>query len=162
MFRRIALLLMLTLSLITSSAWAHGGYFYLGQMLGTGGEVSTVTLSSHYLISEVGSNGSVGVGYRHGVVGILGLCILADLEYRFNRSALDAKVGFDVWLGFFGVRADLLIRQYVQDDRTRVGASIGAEHTLLTRSTIVYAGANIRPGDVIEGVFGLTWMFKGL
>ena len=90
----------------------------------------------------------------------MGLCALADLEYRFNRSALDAKVGVDVWLTYFGVRADLLIRQYVQDDRTRVGASIGAEY-IYPRSTIVYAGVNILPGDVTEGVFGLSWMFKG-
>ncbi len=59
MFRRTALLLMLmlTLSLVTSPAWAHGNYFH---------EVSTLTLSSHYLSSEAGSDGSVGAGYRHG------------------------------------------------------------------------------------------------
>ena len=151
MCRRTALLLVLTLSLVTSPAWARGGYFR---------DVSTLTLSSHYLSSEAGSDGSIGVGYRHGFLGLVGLCALTDLEYRFNRAALDTKLGADVWLTYFGIRADLLIRQYVQDDRTRVGTSIGAEF-IYSRSTIVYAGVNILPGDVTEGVFGLTFMFSG-
>ncbi len=151
MFRRTVLLLMLTLSLVTSSAWARGGYFR---------DVSTLTLSSHYLTSEAGSGASIGAGYRHGFLGLVGLCALADLEYRFNRAALDTKLGVDVWLAYFGIRADLLIRQYVQDDRTRVGTSVGAEF-IYSRSTIVYAGVNILPGDVTEGVFGLSWMFEG-
>ena len=152
MFRRTVLLLMLTLSLVTSPAWARGGYFH---------DVSTLTLSSHYLRSEAGSDGSAGAGYRHGFLGLVGLCALADLEYRFNRAALDTKLGVDVWLTYFGIRADLLIRQYVHDERTRVGASIGGEY-IYSRSTIVYAGANILPGDVTEGVVGLSWMLETL
>lgn len=152
MNHRLGLCVLGAILLVSSSAHAHGGFTR---------DVSTATASAHYLVSADGSDGSIGIGYREGFMGIIGLGLLADLDYRFDRSALDARLGFDLWIAFWGVRSDLIVRHDVTDHDTRVGAALGAE-MLLSKTTIFYAGANMFPGAPPEGVFGLTWMFDGL
>ncbi len=152
MHRSLALALFFALVFGHSTAGAHGGYFR---------DISTLTVSTHYLTSEDGSDGSVGIGYRTGFLGLIGFCVLSDLEYRFDRAAVDTKLGFDAWVAFWGIRTDVLVRHYVPDERTRVGASLGAE-MIVAPDMILYAGANLLSGEAAEGVFGLTWMFHGL
>lgn len=147
---RLSLCFFLALSLTGNAVWAHGGLIK---------GVSTVTLSSNYLTSDNGSDGSIGAGYRHGFLGIFGLCVLADLDYRFERAAVDLRVGADAWFAlFFGLRGDLLIRQSTGDDRTIVGGSLGGE-LMPWPSVVLYAGANVFAREPTEGVLGFTWLY---
>ena len=152
MNHRLGLCVLGAFLLVSSQAHARGSFIQ---------DVSTTTASAHYLVSADGSDGSIGVGYRAGFMGIIGLCLLADLDYRFDRSALDVRLGFDLWIAFLGLRPDLIVRHDVADHDTRVGAALGAQ-MMLSTTTIFYAGANMFPEAPPEGVFGLTWMFDGL
>jgi hypothetical protein len=137
------------LILSSTKGFAHGGYF---------SDISAVTLSSHYLLSDASSDGRIGVGYRSGFFGIIGLCGLAGLEYRVAQPGIDAKLGLDAWIGFIGVRTDFLLRQHMRDEHTQLGASIGVEW-LVWRSIILYLGANVFPNRPTEVTLGLEWMF---
>ena len=87
--------------------------------------------------------------------------MLADIDYRFVRSALDGKLGLDAWLALWGLRTDLIIRQEIRDGQTRFGAAIGAQ-MIIPDAGILYTGANLVSGTSVEGVVGFTWLFDGL
>ena len=142
----------LILCLNTSIAQAHSGFIQ---------DISTATVSTHYLVSEHGSDGRMGIGYRTGFLGIFGLCALTDLDYRFERSALEGRFGIDMWIAYWGLRTDLLVRHELSSQRTSLGLGAGLE-LLLSESLLVYAGTHFVRSHPVEGSLGLTWLFDGL
>ena len=138
--------------LYASKASAHDSYFE---------DISTTTVAGQYSASASKSHGSVGIGYRSGFLGILGVGGMLNLDYQFDISALDSRLGMDAWIAYWGLRADLLARYERMTQNIRFGGAIGAE-MLVSPSMILYVGAKILPAVGSEGVLGLTWMFDGL
>lgn len=127
-----AVVLVLGLAIITLSARpASADKSFFRQFTGVG-------LKGDYYSSSQGSDVSLGIAARSGMLGFLGFGGVGSVNYRFNSHLISGHAGFDAYFLALGLQLALAWRV----DRQEGGADLGVNY-----------GLKLKLGSVLHPMF---------
>ena len=88
-------------------------------------EFDGIGLKSDYYSNSQGTDGSLGIAARTGVLGMIGWGGVGSVNYRFNSQMISGHAGLDAYLSIVGLQLALAWQIDQQQNRNNFGINYG-------------------------------------